>query len=98
MSRPTFTRSGCLDSHPVLSLVVVFLVSMATSTLIADLLERIAYRPLRNAPRLIPLITAIGASFFLQYMFRGLLWLRIPGLSRGQGLGGPVDFLGRFGS
>ena len=38
---------------------------------IAILLERIAYRPLRNAPRLIPLITAIGASFFLQYTFRG---------------------------
>ena len=67
-----FYRSGFLDSHPVLSLVVVFLVAMATSTLIAFLLERIAYRPLRNAPRLIPLITAIGASFFLQYMFRGL--------------------------
>jgi branched-chain amino acid transport system permease protein len=67
-----FYRSGFLDSHPFLSLVVVFLVAMATSTLIAYLLERIAYRPLRNAPRLIPLITAIGASFFLQYMFRGL--------------------------
>jgi len=67
-----FYRSGFLDSHPILSLVVVFLVAMAMSTLIAYLLERIAYRPLRNAPRLIPLITAIGASFFLQYMFRGL--------------------------
>ena len=67
-----FHRSGFLDSHPFLSLFVVFLVAMATSTLIAYLLERIAYRPLRNAPRLIPLITAIGASFFLQYMFRGL--------------------------
>jgi branched-chain amino acid transport system permease protein len=39
---------------------------------IALMLERIAYRPLRNAPRLVPLITAIGASFFLQYTFRGL--------------------------
>jgi branched-chain amino acid transport system permease protein len=48
------------------------LVAMATSTVIAVLLERIAYRPLQNAPRLIPLITAIGASFFLQYTFRGL--------------------------
>jgi branched-chain amino acid transport system permease protein len=67
-----FYQSGFLDRHPFLSLVVVFLVAMATSTLIAYLLERIAYRPLRNAPRLIPLITAIGASFFLQYMFRGL--------------------------
>jgi branched-chain amino acid transport system permease protein len=67
-----FYRSGFLDSHPILSLIVIFLVSMAISTLIAVLLERIAYRPLRNAPRLVPLITAIGASFFLQYTFRGL--------------------------
>ena len=67
-----FYSSGFLDRHPILSLIVVFIVSMATSTLIAVLLERIAYRPLRNAPRLVPLITAIGASFFLQYTFRGL--------------------------
>jgi len=38
---------------------------------IAYFLELIAYRPLRGAPRLVPLITAIGASFFLQYVFRG---------------------------
>jgi branched-chain amino acid transport system permease protein len=67
-----FYRSGLLDSHPVISMALVFIVSMATSTLIAVLLERIAYRPLRGAPRLVPLITAIGASFFLQYVFRGL--------------------------
>jgi len=48
------------------------LVSMATSTVVAVALERIAYRPLRRSPRLVPLITAIGASFFLQYTFRGL--------------------------
>ena len=66
-----FHQSGMLDEYPALSLVVIFIVSMATSTLIAVLLERIAYRPLRGAPRLVPLITAIGASFFLQYMFRG---------------------------
>jgi len=67
-----FYSSGFLDAHPIISLIVIFLVSMATSTLIAVLLERIAYRPLRTAPRLVPLITAIGASFFLQYTFRGL--------------------------
>jgi len=64
--------SGFLDRQPILGLLITFVVSMATSTLIALLLERIAYRPLRNAPRLVPLITAIGASFFLQYTFRGL--------------------------
>ena len=64
--------SGFLDRHPIVSLIIIFIVSMATSTLIAVLLERVAYRPLRKAPRLVPLITAIGASFFLQYTFRGL--------------------------
>ena len=67
-----FYSSGFLDRHPILCLIAIFIVAMATSTLIAFLLERVAYRPLRNAPRLIPLITAIGASFFLQYVFRGL--------------------------
>ncbi len=67
-----FYSSGFLDRRPILCLVAIFLVSMGISTLIAVLLERIAYRPLRNAPRLVPLITAIGASFFLQYTFRGL--------------------------
>lgn len=67
-----FASSGLLDRSPIFCLVIIFLVSMAMSTLIAVLLERIAYRPLRSAPRLVPLITAIGASFFLQYTFRGL--------------------------
>lgn len=63
---------GWWNKHPWLSLLMVLLVSAAVSTSIALLLERIAYRPLRGAPRLVPLITAIGASFFLQYTFRGL--------------------------
>lgn len=67
-----FASTGFLNRYPIFSLAVIFLVSMAVSTLIAVLLERIAYRPLRSAPRLVPLITAIGASFFLQYTFRGL--------------------------
>lgn len=65
-------RSGLLDTNPFLGLLLIFIVAMSTSILVAVLLERIAYRPLRRAPRLIPLITAIGASFFLQYAFRGL--------------------------
>lgn len=67
-----FYSSGFLDHHPIISLILIFLVSMGTSTTVAVLLERVAYRPLRTAPRLIPLITAIGASFFIQYTIRGL--------------------------
>jgi branched-chain amino acid transport system permease protein len=65
-------RSGFMDQQPLLFLLCTLLLSAAVSMTIALLLERIAYRPLRTAPRLVPLITAIGASFFLQYTFRGL--------------------------
>lgn len=65
-------NSGYLNRHPVISFLLLLAVSMSVSTGVAVLLERIAYRPLRHAPRLVPLITAIGASFFLQYTFRGL--------------------------
>ena len=66
----SFNRSGFLDRNPLLALLVVMAAAMLTSVTIAVLLERIAYRPLRRAPRLVPLITAIGASFFLQETFR----------------------------
>ena len=62
-------QSDFLDNHPIFGLLIIFLVAMAVSTTVAYFLEKIAYRPLRGAPRLIPLITAIGASFFLQYFF-----------------------------
>jgi branched-chain amino acid transport system permease protein len=54
------------NAYPVLSIVLAFIVGMSASALIGYFLEKIAYRPLRNAPRLIPLISAIGASTFLQ--------------------------------
>lgn len=63
-------RSGFLDRNPLLALIVVLAAAILTSVTVAVLLERIAYRPLRRAPRLVPLITAIGASFFLQETFR----------------------------
>lgn len=69
--------TGFTDNNPVLALIIVFLVAALTSVTIAVLLERVAYRPLRRAPRLVPLITAIGASLFLQYMFRGLFGSQI---------------------
>ncbi|NDJ35610.1 MAG: branched-chain amino acid ABC transporter permease [Chloroflexi bacterium] len=67
-----FDESGFLNANPILSLVIITLVSTSVSTFLAVMLERIAYRPLRNSPRLVYLITAIGASFFLQYAFRGI--------------------------
>ena len=39
---------------------------MLVMGVVGVVIERVAYRPLRNAPRLAPLITAIGVSFILQ--------------------------------
>ncbi len=82
------------DNFP-LAIAVVFVVAMFTSTLLAVVIERVAYRPLRGAPRLIPLITSIGVSFFIQYAFLGLFGAAVksyPPLP--AGLTKRIDFLG----
>jgi branched-chain amino acid transport system permease protein len=56
--------------HPALVIAFIVFAGMLASGLAAAALERIAYRPLRGAPRLVPLISAIGASFFLQDFIR----------------------------
>lgn len=88
------SRSGFLNRHPIISLLLITLLSMAVSTGVAVLLERIAYRPLRAAPRLVPLITAIGASFFLQYTFRGFYGSGFEGYPTITILQGSWDFAG----
>jgi branched-chain amino acid transport system permease protein len=50
----------------VLILAATFAFTMAIIGVLGVVIERIAYRPLRNAPRLAPLLTAIGVSFILQ--------------------------------
>src|SRR3990172_5111692 len=64
--------AGMWTSNFPLAFLIVLLSSMIVSTLVAVIIERLAYRPLRGAPRLIPLITSIGISFFIQYAVRGL--------------------------
>ncbi|HSD51963.1 MAG TPA: branched-chain amino acid ABC transporter permease [Candidatus Methylomirabilis sp.] len=60
-----------LGQLPVaLVLVVLLVLGMVGSGVLAVGVERIAYRPLRGAPRLVPLISAIGVSFFLQDAIR----------------------------
>ncbi len=62
--------------QPVQGLLLVILLTtllgMAASGLLAVGIERVAYRPLRHAPRLVPLISAIGVSFFLQDTVRAI--------------------------
>jgi branched-chain amino acid transport system permease protein len=67
----TMKSAGLLDVLPwVLVLLLALAAGMLASGLAAVAVERIAYRPLRHAPRLIPLISAIGVSFFLQDLIR----------------------------
>jgi branched-chain amino acid transport system permease protein len=77
----TFLRNiGFLNASPlasIVSIVLMMTVAAAVSALVAVLVERVAYRPLRNSPRLVLLIAAIGASFFLQYTVRGIVGVGI---------------------
>jgi branched-chain amino acid transport system permease protein len=62
---------GMLDTlSPFLVLILLLAAGMAVSGLLAVTVERVAYRPLRGKPRLIPFISAIGVSFFLQDAIR----------------------------
>ena len=56
----------------VVWLLAVLLLSMLICATLNAMIERVAYRPLRGAPKLAPLITAVGFSFILQNV--GLLW------------------------
>ena len=63
--------AGVLDGLPWMLVLLLLLVGgMAVSGALAVTVERVAYRPLRGAPRLVPLISAIGISFFLQDFIR----------------------------
>lgn len=73
--------------HPVVILLLVIVTGMTISGLAAMTLERIAYRPLMGGPRLVALISAIGASFFLQdalrlfeSLWRNTFYLNYPNL------------------
>jgi branched-chain amino acid transport system permease protein len=50
-----------------IGVISVIIVSMVACAILAFTIERIAYKPLRDAPRISALITAIGVSFFLEY-------------------------------
>jgi len=83
-----------IDSHPFVGLGLITITAIIVSVAIALLTERVAYRPLRKAPRLVPLITAIGASFFWQYFFRGLFGSEVKPFPQIEGLIGKIPFLG----
>jgi len=64
---------GASATTLLFGLLLTLVVAMIASGTLNALIERVAYRPLRSAPKLAPLITAVGISFILQNV--GLLWL-----------------------
>jgi branched-chain amino acid transport system permease protein len=86
------TELNFLNAYPIPSILLAFLAGMSTSMLLGVLMERIAYRPLRSAPRLVPLISAIGLSIFFQNLAQLLFSPRRRNytnpdiLSRGEGI------------
>jgi len=60
---PTLSRGWVI----VIGSLTVMLLSMVTCMALAVTIERVAYKPLRDAPRIAALITAIGVSFFLEF-------------------------------
>jgi branched-chain amino acid transport system permease protein len=75
-----------LDSKPSFgSLLPVILISLAAAMIVCGLLnatiERVAYKPLRGAPRLVPLITAIGVAFIIEnvaFIWKGPRPVQLP--------------------
>src|SRR4030043_2034985 len=61
-----FTVIGLTSYSLPLALILTFLLSIIFCSSYGFAIEKIAYKPLRNAPRLSPLISAIGVSIFLQ--------------------------------
>jgi branched-chain amino acid transport system permease protein len=88
ISLPLLPMFGLVEdqSHGIgliLGLIPVFLITMALCAFVNVIIERVAYRPLRNAPRLAPLITAIGMSSILEgamFLWRGPFTLHYPDL------------------
>jgi len=77
------TSENAFSFGNVIALLVVFPVVMLIMGVINVGIERVAYRPLRNAPRLAPLITAIGMSFTLEgimFVWHGPATVHVPNL------------------
>jgi branched-chain amino acid transport system permease protein len=78
----------------LLMILAALAIAMVASGTLNVMIERVAYRPLRGAPKLAPLITAIGMSFILQNV--GLLWRPTPDTSPDL-IGSQTDYFKIFG-
>lgn len=85
-------KTGVLAAMPApVALLVSLLFAMALSGILGVTVERVAYKPVRNAPKLVPFISAIGVSFFLQDavrlvegLWKNAFYLSTPTLFQGE--------------
>ena len=74
----TYTELVPSGTPAVVAILLMLLGGMVVSITAAVVMERFAYRPLRGAPRLAPLITALGVSIFLQELVRNFYTAKSP--------------------
>jgi branched-chain amino acid transport system permease protein len=90
------TQNNVSNVHLALGLLALFVIAMVITGIVNVAIERVAYRPLRNAPRVAPLITAVGMSFVLEglmYIFEGPSNVGYPDLLPDIGVNlGPISF------
>ena len=63
-----YTAFTCVTKYNM-PLLLAIIISVAVCSILGVLIDRLAYKPLRNSPRISALITAIGVSFFLESAF-----------------------------
>jgi branched-chain amino acid transport system permease protein len=76
-------EGGVFGITAAIALIAVFVLTMLACAILNVTIERVAYRPLRHAPRLAPLITAIGVSFFLEgalFLWKGPSSVHYPNI------------------
>jgi branched-chain amino acid transport system permease protein len=72
-----YVNAAVPDLPGIVQLLIAIVGAIPVCVIVNVIIERVAYRPLRNAPRLAPLITAIGVSILLQ-TFAMMIWGRSP--------------------
>jgi branched-chain amino acid transport system permease protein len=82
--------AGIYENSFLFAVIITFMAGTLGAAIMGVILERFAYRPLRRAARLAPLISAIGASIFLQELVR--LLPKMAGAVMGISFGGNALF------
>ena len=87
-------RNGLLHPHPLFCFGLAVVASVAISSALAILAERVAYRPFRRGRTLAPLISTLGLSFTLEYSARGMFGAQNKAFPSMPGVDGLISIAG----